>query len=66
VLLAEIQTAKLAYHTYPLPDAIQPRLVLKGVSPKVPVAEIQAELTAQQLRVVKISQITKTDKATQY
>jgi len=65
VLLAEIQTAKLAYHTYPLPDAIQPRLVLKGIPPKVPVDEIQGELTAQELRVVKISQITKTDKATQ-
>ena len=65
VLLAEIQTAKLAYHTYPLPDAIQSRLVLKGIPPNVPVDEIQAELTAQKLRIVKISQIMKTDTITQ-
>ena len=64
--MAKIQTAKLAYHTYPLPDAIQPRLVLIGIPPNIPVNEIRAELTAQKLRVVKVSQIMKTDKATQY
>ena len=64
MLLAEIQTAKLAYHTYPLLDAIQSRLVLKGLPPNVPVDEIQAELTVQALRVVKISQITTTDTTT--
>jgi hypothetical protein len=64
-LLAEIQTAKLAYHTYSLPDAIQPHLVLKGTPPNVPVDEIQAELTAKELQVVKISQFKKTDKTTQ-
>jgi len=31
VLLAEIQTTKLAYHTYPLPDAIQPWLDLTAL-----------------------------------
>ena len=36
ILLSEIQSAKLAYHTYPLPDAVQPRLVLKGIPPNVP------------------------------
>lgn len=65
MILAEIQTAKLAYQTYPLLDAIQSRPVLKGIPPNVPVDEIQVELTAQELRVVKISQITKTDKTTQ-
>ena len=37
ILLSEIKSAKLAYHTYPLPDTVQPRLVLKGIpktSPK--------------------------------
>jgi len=65
VLLAEIQTTKLAYHTYPLPDVIQPNMVLKGIPPNVPVDKIQADLTAQELWVVKISHIMKTDKATQ-
>jgi hypothetical protein len=36
ILLTEIQTAKPAYHTYPLPEAVQPRLVLKGIPPNVP------------------------------
>ena len=63
VHLAEIQTAKLANRTYPLPNVIQAWLVLKGIPPNVPVDEIQAELTAQELQVVKISQITKTDKS---
>ena len=65
MLLAEIQTTKLACHTYPLTDANQPKLVLKGIPPNVPVDEIQAELSAPELWVVKISQITKTDKITQ-
>jgi hypothetical protein len=65
VLLGEIQTTKLTYHTYPLPDAIQSRLVLKGIPPNVPVDELQVELTAQELRVVKIPQVTKTDTTTQ-
>jgi len=33
-LLTEIRTAQLAYHTYPLPENTQPRLVLKGIPPK--------------------------------
>jgi hypothetical protein len=65
VLLAEIQTTKLTYHTYPLPDAIQPYMVLKDIPPNVPVDKIQADLTVQELWVVKISHIMKTDKATQ-
>jgi hypothetical protein len=35
VLLREIQQAKLAYHTYPLPHARQPRVTLKGLPPNV-------------------------------
>jgi len=31
ILLTEIRTAKLAYHTYPLPKTMQPRMVLKGI-----------------------------------
>jgi hypothetical protein len=57
MLLAEIQTTKLACHTYPLTDTSQPWLVLKGIPPNVPVDEIQAELSAP-----KFSQITMTDK----
>jgi hypothetical protein len=53
----------LSYHTYPLPDAVQPRLVLKGIPPNCPVDEIQADLKAQELGAVKITQITKTDKS---
>jgi hypothetical protein len=63
--LAEIQTTKLAYHIYPLPDVIQPGVFLNGVPPNVPVDKIQADLTVQELWVVKISHIKKTDKATQ-
>jgi hypothetical protein len=40
-------------------------VVLKVIPPNAPVDKIQPDLTAQELRVVKISQITKTDKATQ-
>jgi len=65
MLLAEIQTTKLVCHIYPLTDASQPWLVLKGIPTNVPVDEIQAELSAPELRVVKICQITKTDKTTQ-
>jgi hypothetical protein len=36
IMLTEIRKANLAYHTYPLPEAIQPRLVLKGLPPKFP------------------------------
>ena len=63
--MAEIQTTKLTYHTYPLPDAIQPHVVLKGIPLNVPVDEIQADLTVQKLWIVKISHLIKTDKATQ-
>jgi hypothetical protein len=40
-------------------------MVLRGIPPHVPVDKIQADLTVQELWVVKISHIMKTDKATQ-
>jgi len=60
-----IQTAKLVYPTYPIRDTIQPRLVLKGIPTNFPVDKIQTKLTAQELKIMKFSQITKTDKVTQ-
>ena len=62
-LLSEIQSAKLAY-TYPLPEAIQPQLVLKGVSPNVPEDDVRDELAAHDIQVVRVSQFTKMDKNT--
>jgi len=64
ILLSEIQTAKLAYHTYPLPEAVQPRLVLKGVPFNVPEEDIRTELVAHDVQVTRISQLSKTDKST--
>jgi hypothetical protein len=64
ILLSEIQSAKLAYHTYPLPEAIQPRLVLKGVPPNVPEEDVRDELAAHDIQVVRVSQFTKMDKNT--
>ena len=63
-LLSEIQTAKIAYHTYPLPEAVQPRLVLKGIPCNVPVDDIRSDLEAQNIHVTRITQLTKTDKTT--
>jgi len=40
-------------------------MVLKGIPTSVPVDQIQFDLTAQELRIVKFSQITKADKVTQ-
>ena len=48
--MTEIQTTKLAYHTYPLPDTIQPRVVLEVIPPNIPVNKIQADLIAQELQ----------------
>ena len=44
ILLTEIRTAKLAYHTYPLPEAVQSRLVLKGIPPNVQEEDVREEL----------------------
>jgi hypothetical protein len=62
VLLSEIKSAKLAYHTYPLPEAVQPQLVLKGIPPNVPEEDIRADLVARNIQVSRIFQLTKTDK----
>ena len=64
ILLSEIRTAKLAYHTYPLPEAIQPRLVLKGIPPNIPEEDVREELAANDIQTVKIMQLTKMDKLT--
>jgi len=64
ILLTEIPAANLAYHTYPLPEAIQPRLVLKGIPPNVPEEDVQGELAAHDIQTVKVTQLTKTDKLT--
>jgi hypothetical protein len=64
ILLQEIKKANLAYHTYPLPTEVQPRVALKGVPPTVEVEEIQQELELKNLKVEKIRQIVRTDKST--
>jgi hypothetical protein len=40
VLVAEIQTAKMADHTHPLPGSSQTWLILQGILPIVPVDKI--------------------------
>jgi hypothetical protein len=49
LVLHEIKTAKLAYHTYPLPNKQKPRLTLKGIPPNVETEEITEELTQRRL-----------------
>ena len=63
-ILPEIRTAKLAYHTYPLPEAVQTRLVLKDIPPNVPQEDVREELAANDIQTVKIMQLTKMDKIT--
>jgi hypothetical protein len=64
VLLQEIKKANIAFHTYPLPTEVQPRVALKGIPPTVDVAEIQDQLPQKRLNVVKIRQIVRMDKST--
>jgi hypothetical protein len=64
VLLQEIKKVNIAFHTYPLPTKVQPRVALKGIPPTVDVAEIQDELEQKRLNVVKIRQIVRMDKNT--
>jgi hypothetical protein len=61
ILLTEIKSAKLAYHTYPLPEAIQPRLVLKGIPSDIPEEDVREDLVTHNIQVVQISQLTKTE-----
>jgi hypothetical protein len=65
VLLSEITSANLADHTYPLPETVQPRQVLKGIPTNVPEEIIRADLVARDIQVSRIFQLTKTDKVTQ-
>jgi len=55
ILLSEIKSAKLAYHTYLLPEAVQPRLVLKGIPPNVPEEDVRADLNTHNIQVARIS-----------
>ena len=64
ILLTEIRTAKLAYHTYPLPETTQPRLVLKGIPPNVPEEDISEELATHNIQTVHVTQLTNMDKTT--
>ena len=64
LLLREIKTADLAYHTYPLPNKHQPRVALKGIPPNVSLEEITEELSQRKLQVINIRQITRRDKTT--
>ena len=63
-LLSEIKSANVAYHTYPLPETTQPRLVLKGIPPNVSETEILTELNKLNVQVIWVTQITKIDKVT--
>jgi hypothetical protein len=64
ILLTEIRTANLAYHTYPLPENTQPPLVIKGIPPNVPDEDIREELATHDIQTVCVTQLTKTDKTT--
>lgn len=64
LLLRELQTAHLEYHTYPLPNKRQPKITLKGIPPNVPVDEIRDELTLRNVQVINVRQLTKKDKDT--
>jgi len=59
ILLSEIRIAKLAYHTYPLPENTQLRLVLKGIPPNVPEEDISAELATHDTQTVRVTQLKK-------
>ena len=63
IVLSEIQTAKLEYHTYPLPDSTPIRLVPKGLPPNIPTEEIQTTLESLNINTIKRYQITKSDKS---
>jgi hypothetical protein len=64
VLLREIQQAKLAYYSYPLPQTRQPRVTLKGLPPNVTTEEITTDLNQHKLQVNNIRQTVKMDKTT--
>ena len=64
ILLKEIRDANIAYHTYPLPTAVQPRLTMKGLPPTVEVEEIKEELENYNLNIEKIRHIVRKEKTT--
>jgi hypothetical protein len=54
VLLSKTQSAKLAYHMYPLPVFVQSRLVLKGIPFNVP-EDTRVDLAAHDVQVTHLS-----------
>lgn len=65
LLLNEVKSTNLPYHTYPLKEAIQPRFVVKGLPPNLTIAEIEEDFKEKyNVTPVQISQLTKTDKTT--
>jgi hypothetical protein len=65
ILLRDIKQANLAYHTYPLSQTQQPRLVVKGLPPNIDTAEIKEDLQENKLNVAQVRQLIRTDKTTQ-
>ena len=63
ILLHEIKTANIAYHTYPLPEAKQLRLVLKGLPTNIP-EDVREELATHNITTTHIFQLKKVDKTT--
>lgn len=64
-LLREVKQANLAYHTYPLPQTQQPRLVLKGLPPNITIEEIREDLQMRNLQVTHARQLIRMDKHTE-
>jgi len=64
ILLHEIKTANIAYHTYLLPEAKQLCLVLKGLPTNIP-EDVREELATHNITTTHIFQLKKVDKTTQ-
>jgi hypothetical protein len=59
LLVTEIRTPKLAYHTYSLPENTQPRLVLNGIALNIPKENIINELNNHNIQPVRVTQLKK-------
>ena len=65
IVFDEVQKSQIQFHRYPLPDKLQPRLVLKNISPTVTIDEIKHDVeTHDNIKVVSVKQIVKTDRLT--
>jgi hypothetical protein len=65
ILLREVKQAQRAYHTYPLPQTQQPRLVLKGLPANITIEEIRDDLQMRNLKVAHVRQLIRMDKPTE-